>query len=90
MGAIVEVVVGFGAVFQDTPQLTVGEYIDSKMQSHTYAVTEQIENNIILFINFEKYFSTNYIRIKIIYIFAARIQVQKEKQKTCTRNDYLV
>jgi len=25
----------------------------------------------ILFINFEKYFSTNYIHIKIIYIFAA-------------------
>lgn len=42
MGAIVEVVVGFGAIFQDTPQLTVGEYIDSKMQSHTYAVTGQI------------------------------------------------
>ena len=39
------------------------------------------KKNIILIIIFEKYFSTNYIRIKIIYIFAAIIKVQKEKQK---------
>ena len=35
----------------------------------------------ILIIIFEKYLSTNYIHIKIIYIFAAKISVQKENIK---------
>lgn len=35
----------------------------------------------ILIINIEKYLSTYYIHIKIIYIFAVKISVQKENIK---------